>query len=1049
MSVDILRAVRCGIEFPRSYVSTPIPRSENDKDQVEVLRLFERLWEQKAGFLMHEVLEKIDVYFDPEKTPSLMSFIAYGGLEFVVRALEDSGASWVCRINALTSGTEFFGLLIRLLTEVIIVDGAVAWYLWDVHRSVISRLLRLTGVSDLVEPVMTLLEHLVAIIGPAIDIAAVPVIREMCATTNEVTLASLCRVLALLIVPGATTEPRRETEPFPQCLTRMTRMHDVVQRNVSFLLGVPQLVPRLLKLMEVKPQGIRLYQGNRTVTVFIPDQQQQQMHHQQQQIHNNLALLAQQAAAAAGSNSESMSALLQQLYSMMSHAPPAAATPHAPFAETAEEEESDSSSEQSGALPPHEAAAALPSHLPAAAAGGGAPSLPIEAIQQIAETIEQDLPATNSNSCASIGWLTGRPSVKERWRLDSTLVYPSALDRAFLSLESDSVIRGMNEYASARQTQQRDAGTQMIVNAQSEAIFVLNALISGAHYKEVWEKLSECSLLPRCLSIADAVFFENSSTNFAMQATTTNGNGSGNFGSPVEAEEDDASDTESEGSSDTDDFDSDDNHKHDPDTLRKIEYVRLIQEFWNAQDLEECKKIGHDETNSHSRRPLMLRIARQYKTRMEDSCVDSLICHAIECYMRGTPSWLRPPEQNLAFEEVHECLISKMMGSDLDSHNRCNKPLFSRFVEALGNLMAEMLRYNADVLLKLEAALKGAKPAGAADKPFTRLSNGLKMIEALLHGYIFELNLLIRSILLTTSRWVASARSPTNLRGLTPTTGNSSAPLNRGQESPMTTLSRVYHVRLVSAQFVRRLSSGEEVSVSEVYDVLEDGPAKDSLSQRPFRLYGNGMEAPPSTEAASSADRHDLCPHVPPETSALAQIVLGQRAVMMYRIISNNKIERTENTEKVCGITTVMLFFLIEFEEHGEDGIHQLLTELREYQRQRRSAKAAASAFAPSAKSANTAPHHKNDTPTRNNATKATAEPRHKKKPLSENELGYYCVVVNLYRLLCLWVAHYSGQQRFVETLWFSTDIPFNRWNRLVPHILRILPRYFDPPSQA
>ncbi|EAN79849.1 hypothetical protein, conserved [Trypanosoma brucei brucei TREU927] len=70
-------------------------------------------------------------------------------------------------------------------------------------------------------------------------------------------------------------------------------------------------------------------------------------------------------------------------------------------------------------------------------------------------------------------------------------------------------------------------------------------------------------------------------------------------------------------------------------------------------------------------------------------------------------------------------------------------------------------------------------------------------------------------------------------------------------------------------------------------------------------------------------------------------------------------------------------------------------------------------------------------------------------KPLGAVELYYRCYggcfFRNMFRLLCFWVGHYGACQRYVETLFYCTEVPFAELKSVMLYLFRLLPDYFLP----
>jgi hypothetical protein len=52
-------------------------------------------------------------------------------------------------------------------------------------------------------------------------------------------------------------------------------------------------------------------------------------------------------------------------------------------------------------------------------------------------------------------------------------------------------------------------------------------------------------------------------------------------------------------------------------------------------------------------------------------------------------------------------------------------------------------------------------------------------------------------------------------------------------------------------------------------------------------------------------------------------------------------------------------------------------------------------------------------------------------------------VAVNLFRMLCVWLAHYVCQERYFHTLFFCTQIDVPQWRDILVVLFSALPRHF------
>lgn len=162
----------------------------------------------------------------------------------------------------------------RTLTDVIVCDTSLSWYLYDCYPCVIYRLLELMRIPDLALVCCTMLEQMLAHLGPVLEIAKNPPLMRLLRSPHDGVVACACRITALLVTPSLTVgltpfEYRRLTSR--EMILPFKRVQRVADSNALWLLSEPGLVERLIKLSETRVSaGVRVQAGNRAVAVMRP-----------------------------------------------------------------------------------------------------------------------------------------------------------------------------------------------------------------------------------------------------------------------------------------------------------------------------------------------------------------------------------------------------------------------------------------------------------------------------------------------------------------------------------------------------------------------------------------------------------------------------------------------------------------------------------------------------------------------------------------------------------------------------------------------------------
>lgn len=438
--------------------------------QLSLLRSLSTAWASKDSSI-HRLIRQFESYFDPTTPTSLIYFVGLGGIELFVMILCDTDTVEFT-VRGADRGLEVRMAVMRVLIELLVCHNDFGWYLYDQYPYLALRLVEFLHVDALRDMAIMLLEHMSSVVGPMLFLEDSPELQGLIRSLPDAGLAALTRVMALSVVTGIMSEGpwKSRPEPFPQCITRVQRTHDVSERNIRWLLDdanttqppdvarknrIPStahgntnridlggsLLKRLLDMSVVTSSGVRIFQGGRSVTV----------------VQNPPEVNAQVNAE-----------MLQQLYAVMSALGQPMPTTVAPMAqppqaaeafldemmqgseEGDEEDEWTSDEEPQAAAPPQAAtlpqAAAQPAATPIDLAtlqsllsggtatstpgvwaasplpqnGGGANAPP--SLQTLATTLSEDLTPSNNLDSISFAWFVSRGNAKGRWRESAVLV---------------------------------------------------------------------------------------------------------------------------------------------------------------------------------------------------------------------------------------------------------------------------------------------------------------------------------------------------------------------------------------------------------------------------------------------------------------------------------------------------------------------------------------------------------------------------------------------------------------------------------------------------
>lgn len=1219
-----------------SWAQSPIMSTAEEKariqemntfsgDQFNLLRQILLAWRQGDFSALNRWLQECAAYLDPSRPHFLAYFVGLGGIDLFVTLLCDvnvptkaSGSSRhrVRSADAKNSTPSQFVMalasLMRMLTELLVCHNELGWYYYDRYPGVFFRLLELAKVSELRLTALIMLEHLVLSVGPVLEISKVPMLQELIRTSDNVTLALLCRVIALLIVPGVVLNqcesPHRRLA-FPDSLLPLRRIQRVIDSNVLWLIGEKNLVKRLVQLCEVR--GVINFRST--------------MNSERPFSMLDVAVVEPFMWDWATPAIVEMPSLNGGLFPNtflggMDFGQLGMADSRMPFRNNNNNNNdvnNNGDNSNSNAVNPMQLREGRDD-----TAGRDADSAEDTTLQQALDNMTgvwTDDDATLTASVATAGlnvdfsWFVGCTDAKQRWRLRDLTLREEVDDNRSLLCGFGPVT---DKKAHAAFQEQNRAfwrflrpvlqspfffyTQQVIVGAQSEILFVLNLMQSTFFFGDVWCALRDCRWIETASRLYDVAFGSHSlnrsmspyveqlwrapellhlprfltpgESNEKLGHDGEKQKGRRDEGVTLEEEEEGSDDSDSTTSSrdydgskrkrqqerffsvgqlgedneafirhtsylgitDDDDGFDDKNHQHEPNTIRKLELLRGVQEFWNAQDRHECSMLHEGDTARQSA-PLALKIAMMLAEGNEDSCVETSACHALEGYLRCFSF----SEREKSLESSPQTVLGKVLMRSILEHRVYNATyvpglkgsLFpSKRIDSFFALLGELIRYHHDNLAILQDYVVGSVGLEHLNSPSVTSSHARQLhvsseqMEQLLrlppldrqeydlfaavilrrmyrHGC--DTNLFLRSLFLSLTPglrskinyvWKNVTQNPVDVKECLDgvarvgdvVTGHPERLSYIGKHSRefIAILSeRQRTVRRCSHEtnnegaaehdapslFVSSLPSS--LTLWDMLQILLRAPHRLSLEDRPFPCFFDDHD-----RALVMGDI-DLPPIGPPphlvvplfpemvgdEGDRLGSFAKLERALLhephklLYNMLGPLNAERIQNAGRLCVVTTCILVFVRVACLGGAGAVHELLDNLRplataSYEKWRRRR----DALNHCARSWSRRRGRGGGTPkkgfcycsARDGAARCSAFLVHGHcAPMGVSEKYYYdyggCFFRNMFRLLCVWVGHYGACQRYVETLYYCTEVPFAESKCVVLYLMRVLPNYF------
>jgi len=1059
----------------------------SQRRQMQFIADVHRLWwARKFSELFQLVMSgdsPMQDLFDANDTPCLLRFVGLGGIDVVARMLADSNVNFDTAppVNVIS----LYKAFIRLMTELLIVSPSFAWYLVDAHRAMYSNLLRMCSVRRLWESILSILEHTVSAVGPAILLEKCPALTSLLSEAEGVEVGLASRVVALLIVPSLAPD-KNEREPYPQCLRRVGLIETTIDANVRFVLDHPTLLKKIIGLVEP------LYYRRYTRDMEIPGSQAAPFSFMPAPGGGGgFAIQFPPGANMAGLEPQLVQQLLAGGFGGMMGGQDLHADPYDNDPDDWEDDDDDDdggdsdgdSDSDSDADGPAAAGAGAPAGGPAAGPAGGPNWGPggfgADPLAAVAEAVEhaaaeqqadeEPPPAAEALDCA---WFTGVGSCGDQlWRQrDVVLVEPTG--------PTPTALRNFASQNSRPLAKSPKTVHSHIYNAQSEMLFVLNTLLCTAYHRRAWSVMCQYGLLPKLRTIFPLMFDGSRSPARAVEAPA-----------PDDADSDSDSDA------------APDNHTHEPPTLRKIELMRLLHEYWDAHDIDECVRLRRTDV-AENRLALADLVAKHLTAYEEDVCVENLMCFGLEAFIRSF--WVS--ERCVAQSRLSWMLPSLV--SRLFPRRQPGPTLRTpahRRLESTFTLLGELCKYNAENWGRVGSLL---------------VDGGLEqsLLKAMLRN-TFESSFFLRSLVISAYPEIRSRRaraiSADDLVAMRKTredadpelidSDNSDEYARRTFERQEVVLGRMYTVRVLAADFCRR----RVTDADEIFEAVTHMPsACDRETRRkwlamPYSCVPSA-ESPVTLSQSEAEEATDFTPGKE-DVSAIASLpslwpqVQAAMPKLFRNLMAQVNCEEVETADHMCVLTTSIAIVLCAYRRGGEDAVEELLAAAirvhdddraevisaharqqqayvrriairkalaarrRAQRRADRGARAADSdddAHGHHAHAFGSTHHQADDSDSDFSASSSgSGDNDHDEKLCPNCDLppttqcphkrvrAINDLAANYYRVLVAWAAHYAVQQNYFMTLFFCSEIDVPRWKAIVAVLFRVLPKFFKPPT--
>lgn len=253
--------------------------------------IWSRWRDGRYGELTEELVRVGDLIQSKEEIKFCSEFLAFGGIDVYCFILCDplsplhflkdrhtehqhySALSEHRRQRSIETLLSIYSEIMLQLTDLLANQNDLGWALYDRCPGLFYRLIEFLEDSTLWSSATGLLEHALSCVGPVIEISKTPTLVKVLRSASPSALAAFCRFLALLILPGLAQGQNpiaARRLHYPENVAVLRQVQRVVDSNVLWLIGEEGLVESLIRLCELRPNGLRVQQGGRSMMMMPP-----------------------------------------------------------------------------------------------------------------------------------------------------------------------------------------------------------------------------------------------------------------------------------------------------------------------------------------------------------------------------------------------------------------------------------------------------------------------------------------------------------------------------------------------------------------------------------------------------------------------------------------------------------------------------------------------------------------------------------------------------------------------------------------------------------
>lgn len=257
--------------------------------EISINFIWSRWRDGRYSELTEELVRVGDLIQSKEEIKFSSEFLAFGGIDVYcyilcdpltpLRFLKDrltehqhySPMSERRRQRSVETLLSIYSEIMLQLTDLLANQNDLGWALYDRCPGLFYRLIEFLEDSTLWPSATGLLEHALSCVGPVIEISKTPTLVKVLREASLSALAAFCRFLALLILPGLAQGQNpivARRLHYPESVAVLRQVQRVVDSNVLWLIGEDGLVESLIRLCELRPNGLRVQQGGRSMMML-------------------------------------------------------------------------------------------------------------------------------------------------------------------------------------------------------------------------------------------------------------------------------------------------------------------------------------------------------------------------------------------------------------------------------------------------------------------------------------------------------------------------------------------------------------------------------------------------------------------------------------------------------------------------------------------------------------------------------------------------------------------------------------------------------------